>query len=197
MLKANLSIRHRIYRAAVICSALFLLALPYAGPLSAAGQTEPLIALVGGVVIDGNGGAPIQGGVVVIKGNKIVQVGSKAKTRYPKSTKVIDVSGKYVMPGLIDLHVHYRSWMGEMFLANGVTTVKDLGNDLEWISKVSEDVNRGKAAGPRIFYVGDGIDAPPPARETHVAVDSPVMARHAVPLEHKKDATAIKVREQI
>ena len=201
MLKAALSshrLRHH-FRIAVFCSALGCLSLHNARPFfaTASGQAEQEIVLVGGTVIDGNGGSPIEDGVVVIKGNKIVQVGGKGRTKYPKSAKAIDVSGKYVMPGLIDLHVHYRSWMGEMFLANGVTTVKDLGNDLEWISKVSEDMSKGLAQGPRIYYVGDGLDAPPPARETHVAVDNPMMARHAVAVEHERGASAIKVREKI
>src|SRR5262249_21246240 len=161
MIKAGLS-KRRLFHIGAIFFVLVVLGLPNARKLPAcgtsvlaAGQAEQMIALVGGTVIDGNGGAPIRDAVVVVKGNKIVQAGARGKTRYPASARVVDVSGKYVMPGLIDLHVHYRSWMGEMFLANGVTTVKDLGNDLEWISRVSEDMSQGRAEGPRIYYVGD------------------------------------------
>jgi imidazolonepropionase-like amidohydrolase len=86
--------------------------------------------------------------------------------------------------------------MGELFLAHGVTTVKDLGNVVEWISAVSADVEQGRMRGPRIFYVGNGLDAPPPARETHVGIDSPETARHAVRLLHSRGASAIKIREK-
>ena len=162
-----------------------------------ASQSQGVIAIVGGTVIDGTGTSPVKNAVVVIKGNKIVSVGSKNRTKYPRDAKVIDATGKYIIPGLIDMHIHYHDWMGELFLAHGVTTVKDLGNVVEWISAVSADVEQGRMRGPRIFYVGNGLDAPPPARETHVAVDTPEMARRAVQLLHSRGACAIKVREKI
>ncbi len=160
-------------------------------------QPEQVIALVGGTVIDGNGKPPVPDAVVLIKGNKIIQVGSRRKVKYQPTARVIDATGKFVLPGLVDMHVHYHDWMGELFLANGVTTVKDLGNDILWVAEVSAGVEQGKIRGPRIFYVGDGIDTPPPARETHVAVDNPLMAKRAVDLLHSKGACAIKVREKI
>src|SRR5262249_19958353 len=182
----------------VVCLSLSILGLIQSGASTQSiAQPEQMVAVIGGTLIDGNGGPPIPDSVVLIKGNKIAQIGTKATAKFPKATKIVDATGKFVLPGLIDMHVHYHDWMGEMFLANGVTTVKDLGNDLEWISRVSEDMSQGRAEGPRIYYVGDGIDAHPPARETHVAVDNPAMARHAVELEHEKGATAIKVREKI
>ncbi|HLE63629.1 MAG TPA: amidohydrolase family protein [Pyrinomonadaceae bacterium] len=159
-------------------------------------QSEQILVLVGGTVIDGNGGAPLPDAVVVIKGKKIAAVGRRSNTKYPKTAKIIDVTGKYILPALIDMHVHYHDWMGELFLAHGVTTVKDLGNVVEWISAVSADVEQGRMRGPRIFFVGNGLDAPPPARETHVSVDSPEMARHAVRLLYSRGASAIKVREK-
>lgn len=155
-----------------------------------------MIALVGGTLIDGNGGAPIRDAVVLIKGNRIIKAGSKIT--YPKTARVIDTSGKFILPGLIDLHVHYNDWMGELFLAHGITTVKDLGNDTEWIAKVSSQVEEGRVRGPRIFFVGDGLDAPPASIEHHhVALDNPLMAQRAVTLLHDKGASGIKVREKI
>lgn len=180
----------------LLCLAL-LGAIAGQSSTGSASHSEQVTALVGGTVIDGNGGPPIENSVVVIQGNKILSVGSKSRTKIPKAAKVIDVTGKYIVPGLIDMHIHYHDWMGELFLAHGVTTVKDLGNVVEWISAVSADVAQGKMRGPRIFYVGNGLDAPPPARETHVGVDSPEMARRAVQLLHSRGACAIKVREKI
>ncbi len=168
-----------------------------AAPAWATPQSEQITALVGGTVIDGNGGPPLADSVVLISGNRIAKVGSRNKTRYARSAKVIDVTGKYLLPGLIDMHIHYHDWMGELFLAHGVTTVKDLGNVVEWISAVSADVEQGKMRGPRIFYVGNGLDAPPPARETHVGLDNTEMARRAVRLLHSRGACAIKVREKV
>ncbi|MCS6805215.1 MAG: amidohydrolase family protein [Acidobacteriota bacterium] len=158
--------------------------------------SEPIIALVGGTVIDGHGGPPLQH-TVVIKGRKIAQVGRQHEVNIPGTARVFDVSGKFLLPGFIDLHVHYFDWMGELFLVHGVTTVKDVGNPIEWISSVSRDVERGRMRGPRILYVGYGIDAPPPVRDSHIAVQTPDMARRAVRLQHQRGATAVKVREKI
>jgi amidohydrolase family protein len=160
-------------------------------------QPEQMVAVIGGTLIDGNGGPPIPDSVVLIKGNKIAQMGTKTTVKFPKATKIVDATGKFVLPGLIDMHVHYHDWMGELFLANGVTTVKDLGNDLQWIADVSAAVEQGRIRGPRIFYVGDGLDTPPPARETHVAVENELQAKRAVDLLREKGASAIKVREKI
>lgn len=178
-------------------SLLVLLAVVLSGSTCPAALAEEVTVLVGGTVIDGNGGPPLPDAVVVIRGNRIVAVGKRGDTRYPGTAKVIDVAGKFVLPGLIDIHIHYQDWMGELFLAHGVTTVKDLGNVVEWISAVSADVESGRMRGPRIFYVGNGLDAPPPARESHVGVDNPEMARAAVRLLHSRGASAIKIREKV
>jgi imidazolonepropionase-like amidohydrolase len=175
--------------------AFSLLSLPGIG--QSPGAAVERIALVGGTLIDGNGGAPVKDAVVLIEGDRIIKVGPKDKIKYPKTARVIDVTGKYLLPGLIDMHVHYDGWMGELFLAHGVTTVKDLGNDVEWISAMSADIERGKVSGPRLFYVGNGLDAPPPAREHHVGIDNPEMAKQAVTLLHSRGASAIKVREKM
>lgn len=181
----------------LLCLIAFLCltaSLPGVPPSGAAAEQ---IVLVGGTLIDGNGGAPVKDALVIIEGDRIVKVGIKGKTKYPSTAKVIDVTGKYVLPGLIDMHVHYDGWMGELFLAHGVTTVKDMGNDVEWISAMSTDIDRGKVSGPRLFYVGNGLDAPPPEREHHIGLDSPEMAKQAVALLRSRGASAIKVREKM
>jgi imidazolonepropionase-like amidohydrolase len=165
--------------------------------VSASAQSEQEIALVGGTLIDGNGGVPIKDSVVVIKGKRIDSAGPKSTTRYSKAAKVIDTTGKYLLPGLIDIHVHYNDWMGELFLAHGVTTVKDVGNYVEWISIVSAEVEEGKVRGPRIFYAGNGLDTPPPKRDHFIGLESPQMARRVVQLLHQRGAVAVKVREKM
>ncbi len=107
-------------------------------------------------MIDGNGGRPVDNATVVIEGNRIRRVAT-GKVDFSKEARVIDASGKTILPGLIDNHVHYRDFYGEIFLAYGVTTVRDLGNPLEWILAQRDAVNLGKVAGPRIFCAGGGI----------------------------------------
>jgi len=151
----------------------------------------------GATVIDGTGRSPIVNGVVLIQGNKIKAVGTQTTVSIPRGAIVVDASGKYVLPGLIDMHVHYREWQGELFLANGVTTVKDLGNPVEWISELSRMQVAGRLQGPRIFYVGNNLDAPPPEGDHHVAVGSAADIEKAVNLLFKLNVNAIKVRQKI
>jgi len=157
---------------------------------------EREIVLIGGTLLNSTG-SPIKNAVVVIQGNRIASVGSGRKIKYQKSARIIDTRGKYLLPGLIDIHVHYNDWMGEMFLAHGVTTVKDVGNYVEWISVVSDAVESGKVRGPRIFYTGNGLDTPPPKRDHFIGLESPQMAARAVQLLHQRGAIAVKVREKV
>ena len=85
---------------------------------------------------------------------------------------VVDVTGQFLLPGLIDVHVHYFEWMGELFLAHGVTTVKDVGNDIDWICSTCDEIEAGRANGPRIFFTGNGLDIPPPRRDHFIGIES-------------------------
>jgi imidazolonepropionase-like amidohydrolase len=114
------------------------------------------IVIQGGRLIDGNGGKPLDNATIVIEGNLITQVYS-GKADVPREARIIDASGKTILPGLIDNHVHYRNFCGELFLAHGVTSVRDLGNPLEWIMAQRDAVISGKIPGPRIFCAGGGF----------------------------------------
>jgi hypothetical protein len=155
------------------------------------------LVLVGGTVIDGRGGKPLDDSAIVIRGQRVAEVRMNDGFDYGESATVIDVRGKYILPGFIDIHVHYADWMGHLFLSHGVTTVKDLGNCIEWISDISNEIDRGKLHGPRIMYVGNGLDAPPPDRNTHIGLTNADNAKKAVRLLHSRGASAIKVREKI
>ena len=85
-------------------------------------MTADQTALVGASVIDGRGGAPLPDAVVTIRGDRIEAVGPRAAVTIDPAAEVVDVSGQFVLPGLIDVHVHYFEWMGELFLAHGVAS---------------------------------------------------------------------------
>jgi len=71
------------------------------------------IALVGGTLIDGNGAPPLEDGCVLLRGREILAVGPRASVGIPDGARVHDVSGKTLLPGLIDAHVHIRSYAGK------------------------------------------------------------------------------------
>jgi len=156
-----------------------------------------LMAFVGGTIVDGRGGPPLADGVVLVRGDRIERVGTRADTRVPDDAERIDTTGQVLLPGLIDVHVHYFEWMGELFLAHGVTSVKDVGNDVEWIATASAEIAGGAARGPRIFYTGNGLDVPPPRRDHFIGLTDPLMARRVVALLAERGAIAIKVRERL
>ncbi len=153
--------------------------------------------ITGATVIDCTGKPPVRDSVVVIEGGRIKAVGRKGKVSWSRGARVIDASGKFVLPGLIDMHVHYREWQGELFLASGVTGVKDLGNPVEWISEVSRMQAEGRLRGPRIFYVGNNLDARPPEGDHHVGIASAGESERAVRLLRELGAVAIKVRHKM
>lgn len=149
-------------------------------------DNRDVLILEGATVIDGGGGPPIVESAVFIENEHIIRISKKGEIDKPRAARTIDVTGKFLLPGLIDLHVHYDGWMGELFLVHGVTAVKDMGNDIEWMSEVTRQIEDGEIAGPRIFYVGNGLDAPPPVREHHVGLGSTADARLAVRALHEK-----------
>src|SRR3989449_1639078 len=116
------------------------------------------LLIQGATLIDGTGKPPIADARILIEGNVIRRIwrGTEAAPNLPPGTQVVDARGKFVIPGLIDSHVHYRPYMGEMFLAHGVTAVFDLGNPLAWQTAVKKGLNSGKIRGPR-FYFCSGI----------------------------------------
>nr|HPH45429.1 hypothetical protein [Chryseolinea sp.] len=101
-------------------------------------------AYTGATIIDGNGGDPIQNGVLLIYNGKIISVGSKEAVTIPENTTIIDVSGKTIIPGLINTHGHVGNVKGidggnysaeniidnlSIYASYGITTVISLGGD--------------------------------------------------------------------
>jgi imidazolonepropionase-like amidohydrolase len=147
-----------------------------------AAQAAPRItmAVVGGRIIDGYGGPVIENGVILVAGDRIVQVGRAGELAVPAGVNVIDANGHTVMPGLIDMHVHlhlvghgdYKRWddlygtrdasvvmpiAARQLLSAGVTTARDLGARLDDIITVKKRIAAGEIPGPRLFVTGPFI----------------------------------------
>lgn len=108
----------------------------------------------GGTLIDGTGNAPIQNAQILIRDGVIAEVATAAANA-PDSVETLDARGKFLLPGLIDSHVHYREWHGEVFLAYGVTSVYDLGDPYYWQAALKQGFNSGRMRGPRYFFCGE------------------------------------------
>jgi hypothetical protein len=114
-----------------------------------------LIALEGATLIDGTGAAAIPDSVVLVRDGKIVAAGPRAEVKIPANARVTNLRGKTIVPGLWDMHAHFEQveW-GPVYLAAGVTTVRDCGNEFEFITAARDAVASGKGVGPRLLLAG-------------------------------------------
>jgi amidohydrolase family protein len=116
---------------------------------------------------------------VIVVGDRIARVGN-ARTAIPAGAQVIDAHGRTLLPGLWDMHVHLSDSDGIVDLATGVTTVRDLGNDLEGLAARAARYDAGTELGPHVLRAGL-IDGPGPfTAPTGVIADSPETAQAAV-----------------
>ncbi len=126
------------------------------------------IALLGATLIDGSGGPPLAESAVVIRRGRIESVGSRADFRLPKRTAELDLTGRWIIPGLVDAHVHLvdpqagvARWSMARYLAWGVTTVRDLHGPLRSVLAVRREMDRGWRPGPRVYAAGSMVDGAP------------------------------------
>lgn len=122
------------------------------------------IALVGATAITMNGDEVIPNSIVLVENNRITMIGSAASMTIPADTRQIDVSGRWIMPGLVDAHAH--GGMGSSgitprdhpgLLANlafGVTTMHDPSNNTDMIFSASEMIKAGMITAPRLYSTG-------------------------------------------
>ena len=123
-------------------------------------EQAPIIIIEGATLIDGTGADFLPQAVLVIEGDTIKTISQQDKidkTAYPENATIIDVSGKFIIPGLIDMHVHYDDWMPELFLNHGVTSIVDLASH-DWVFAQKEGVEKGEILGPRLFVSSFALD---------------------------------------
>lgn len=148
-------------------------ALPGPGsdpPASSSGQAASeatrgsVLAVVGGLLVDGTGAEPIPDSAIIIEDGRIMAAGPRRETRIPPGAAAVDATDRTVIPGLIDMHVHLVPALdpGE-FLRYGVTSVRHMGNTtIEWIAELKDAVDSGRVRGPRIFHAGRFVVSQPP-----------------------------------
>jgi imidazolonepropionase-like amidohydrolase len=118
------------------------------------------LAIRGGLLIDGTGSAPVADSVVLVVNGRIQRVAREGAVAIPANAVVIDATGKTLIPGLVDSHVHLRNYHIQDYLYWGVTTVGDLGNSPGWLTAYRDAVAQGRVAGSYILNGGNRFNAP-------------------------------------
>lgn len=142
----------RLHRKALILLPVLLLCGP-----SRMHSQEPRnreMVIQGGTIIDVRRGTLAPNSLVVIRGERIAQVGSAGQLRIAPDAQVIKADGKFLLPGLWDTHAHTRDFDGILDINHGVTATMDMGNILDWILTMAEAREKAASFGPRIFPDG-------------------------------------------
>ncbi len=176
------------------CVVLFLpfLLLPLAA-LPAFGVEQDILALTHTTVIDATG-APAQRDVtVVITGDRITRMGPSADLQPPTDAVVVDATGKFLIPGLWDMHVHwYEQDYLPLFIANGVTGVRIMWGmpvHHEW----RKEIERGRLIGPHLFIASAIVDGPKPFWPGSITAGNADEGRQAVIKARQEGADFVKV----
>ena len=174
--------------------------------LSAAARTIPahLLAINGATLEDSTGASPITDSVILIRDGIITAAGPRSKIKIPKDATVLDANGKFAIPGLWDMHAHYEQveW-GPIYLAAGVTSVRDCGNEFDFIKTVHDELDRTHepAIGPHLEFAGyidgSGKDGKRARTLGAVVADTRERARVWVAKYKAAGATQIKIYSSV
>ena len=163
------------------------------------------IALVGGRVVTmrnaGKEQQVIENGVVLVRNNRIEAVGTRSEVKIPSDAKTIDVTGKTVIPGLVDVHAHgpmsqdgltpQQNWTQYANLAFGVTTIHDPSNDTSSIFAAAEMQKLGRMVAPRIYSTGTILYG---AHQPGITADIDSLEDAKFHVERMKQVGAISVK---
>ena len=105
--------------------------------------------MAGATIVDGTGGPAIQDGVILARDGRIAEVGPRASVTIPAGVPTVLVDGKTIVPGLWDMHTRVTQveW-APVYLAAGVTTVRDMGNEFEFLTALRDATASGRTLGP-------------------------------------------------
>jgi imidazolonepropionase-like amidohydrolase len=175
-------------------------AIAVATPIAA--QT---LTLIHATVVDVTNGSLKREMNVVIDGNRITSV-VPTPSSGGSTGRVVDASGMYVIPGLWDMHTHaYFGWPAEfgdnyvlpLFIANGITGVRDMGSDLDAVLKARADVAAHRLVGPRMVVSGPMLDGPRVSFKASIAITTPDDGRKAVDMLKSRGVDFIKVQSGV
>lgn len=193
-----------------VLSGILMISVLCSLPIASAEDNVNIIAITGGTLIDGTGAEPLTNHTIIINGDTIESVGPSASTTIPENATVIDITGKWILPGFIDLHHHLGYGesdpsmstlraldMMNRMLSAGVTAVRNLGGHVESLRALKEAQRRGYISSLRLFPVGNLITTTgghgASLRGRTMIADGPWEFRKAVRLMHKAGFGHIKI----
>ena len=142
---------------------------------------------------------------VTVEGNRVVSVGPSTASR-PKRGLVVEGRGQYLIPGLWDMHTHVyfdntaadgTDLVLPLFLANGITGVRDMGSELEPVLHAREDIAAHRMAGPRMIVSGPMLDGPKSQYKSAIAITTPGDGRKAVDMLKSRGVDFIKIQSGV
>src|SRR5580692_248643 len=181
-------------RVAVLSLFAVLLLWPSTSSAQQHWNLEDTLVITDVNVVDVRTGEIRRDQIVIIERDRINAVGGKG-TRYPRNAPSVNAKGGYLIPGLWDMHVHltFGDWFPlaqeislPLFVANGITSVRDMGSNLETIQSWRNEIEGGRLIGPRILTSGPMLDGPKPRFPDSIAITTPEDGARAVDeLKHR------------
>ena len=158
-------------------------------------SSPPAVVFAHATVIDMTGSAARPDMTVVIVGDRITEIGKSDKIKPPKDAMVVDATGKFLIPGLWDMHVHEwdKTLFFPLFIANGITGVRDMFGPLPAIKQWRKEMEEGTTLGPRIVAAGPIVDGPKPIWPGSLAVSNADEGRKAVMTVKEGGSDFVKV----
>lgn len=193
-------------RIKAVVAAILLILCGAAKCLPQRPAAEDLFVINNVTVVDVRTGALAADQTVVVAKNRIASVGPAKAAKYPRNATTVNAKGLFLIPGLWDMHVHlvFGDWFPDaaeislpLFIANGVTGVRDMGSELQEVQNLRNEIEAGRMLGPRIYTAGPMLDGPKPRFPSSIAIATPEDGRRAVDELKVRGADFIKLQSLI
>jgi imidazolonepropionase-like amidohydrolase len=184
----------------------FFAAFFLAGVFARSAAHADTLAITHVNIVDATGAPEQPDMTVVVRAGHIAELGRSAVVTVPHDAKLVDGSGKYLIPGLWDMHVHtvFGDWLPRdekvmlpLFVANGVTGVRDMGSDLDVVMQWRAAIAAGQLLGPRMIIAGPMLDGPVPRFPSSAPIANAADGRRVVDELKARGVDFIKIQSLI
>jgi hypothetical protein len=131
-------------------------------------------------VFDADKATTVENQIVIVRGNRIESMAADGGRAVPAGMETIDGTGKTLLPGLFDMHAHFEAYEGLLNVASGVTTIRDMGNDLDRLLGWKKQMDANEMIGPRVVLCGMVDGRGPYTSRRPIKTDNEAEARKAI-----------------